>query len=130
MPRRKRVDPVDAPIDGGETTKDVVRGKDPAKHYAYISQDDLGVARGRGMLQSSRDSGVKSDHDIHSEGPVQVGDLVLMEMSKEKKDAIENSQRAEFARRHKGERTNINRLMKRENDEVSFAGSRYVNTGA
>lgn len=90
MPRgRKRIDPVDAPIDG-DYTKDVVVGKDPSKHYAWIHPEDLGTARGRGMVKTERQAdGPKGFADIYTEGDIRVGDLVLMEMPKERHDAIE-----------------------------------------
>lgn len=133
MPRRKRVDPVDAPIDGGDLGIETVLNKDPSKHYAWIHPEDQKLLRlqGREMTKTDRRAdGPNGISDIYSEGDIRINDLVLMEMSKDQKDAIDAKQNAEFARRHKGERTRINNLMKTENDEVSFAGSRYAVTNA
>lgn len=99
MPRRKRIDPVDAPIDG-DPVKHLVLNKDPDKHYAYIHPEDLGVARARGMLKTDRiDGGPNAPADENTEGDIRIGDMVLMEMSQSKKDAIDKSQRSSFSSR-------------------------------
>jgi hypothetical protein len=102
MPRRKRIDPVDAPIDG-DYRLDHVDGKDPSKHYAYIHPDDLGTARSRGMVKTERvEGGPSSPGDIHTEGDIRVGDLVLMEMPKERHDAIQRRSERAHAERQAG----------------------------
>lgn len=103
MPRRKRIDPVDAPIDG-DYTKDVVFGKDKSKHYAWIHPDDLPAARARGMVKTERlADGPRGAADVYDEGDIRVGDLVLMEQPKERYEARQKAEQREFARRMGGE---------------------------
>ncbi len=119
MARRKRIDPVDAPIDG-DPVKDAVFGKDPSKHYAYIHPEDLGVARSRGMLKTERVAGGPySNADENTEGDIRVGDMVLMELPQAKKDAIDSAQRRNFAARMSNERRDIDAHIKKHGGEFS-----------
>lgn len=120
---RKRKDPAEAPIDG-DYRKDVVLGKDPSKHYAWIHPEDLGTARGRGMVKTDRlEGGPASPSDIYGEGDIRVGDLVLMEMPKERHDAIQARSEKEHAARWGMETKKINRHIATHGGQFSVERS-------
>jgi len=113
MPRRKRIDPVDAPIDG-DYEKHVVLNKDKGKHYAWIHPDDLGTARARGMVKTERRAdGPKSPAEIYDDGDIRVGDLVLMEQPKELYEKRQRAEQARFAQRMGGEQQAIQDHIRR-----------------
>jgi hypothetical protein len=111
---RKRHDeaPFVAPVDG-EWNNSVVLGKNPGKHYAYIDQEseDLGRLRSKGviMTETDRASGVVSPYDSHTEGPIKMGNLVLMECPIEMHQRGEDRNRRDFASRFNAEREKVGR---------------------
>lgn len=85
-----------APIDG-DWDKDIVLGKDPSKSYAWVHPDDLGKMRTRGMVQTGRETGIRSPHDHKTEGEISIGDLVLMEEPIERQVARQKAGERRFA---------------------------------
>lgn len=108
MPRRKRKDPDDAPIDG-DYTMDVVLNKDPNKAYALVHQDDMPKMVGRGYRRTLRaDDSARPAYDATTEGDFIVGgQLVLMENDKDRADAIQRRSEREFSARMKGEHDKV-----------------------
>lgn len=103
MPRRKRIDPDDAPIDG-DYRKDQVLNKDPGKAYALVAADDMPIMNGRGYVRTQRaEGGAKPAWDIGGDGDLTVaGQLVLMETSKENAEKIQKRGEKQWADRYKG----------------------------
>lgn len=113
--RRKRHDQADqadfvAPVDG-DWNNDVVLGKDPAKHYAYVDleSEDPGRLQAQGvfMTQTERGGRVRSPYDPHTEGPIKVGSLTLMECPTEMHEKAQKRSTNTFARRFGAEQQKI-----------------------
>lgn len=110
MPRRRRKDPDDAPIDG-DPQFDTVYNKDKSKAYALVSVDDMPrlVNRGYTRTMASAD-GPRPAYGIPSDDGSQIvvnGQLVLMEAPKEVAEAVQRKGEQEFARRTRGLRESI-----------------------
>jgi len=105
MPRRKRHDPDDAPIDG-DLRFDTVFNKDPSKAYAGVSKEDMPrlIQRGYTRTMASED-GPRVPFGTPSEDGSEIvinGQLVLMEAPKELAERAQRAGEIEFARRTKG----------------------------
>lgn len=85
-PRKKRHDPVDAPVDGNYGC-DVVLNKEKGYQYALVSEDDMPTMLGRGATVCKRDSEqAKPFFDVRKdsgEADFRVKGLTLMKISDE-----------------------------------------------
>lgn len=123
-PKAKRHDPDETSIEGVVVRKDTVYGKDSSKHYAFVHKEDLAICRARGMVKTDRsDEGPKAAADEYTDGEIRVGDLVLMEMSKARHEAIQAAERAEFSRRFNVEKKTIQDHLNKHGGEFSVSGN-------
>ena len=108
---RKRNDIDDAPVDG-DYTRDVVLNKDEAKAYAYVLPgDDMAkyLANGAVRVERTEDgSGARPAYDEGGDGGYTInGQLVLMEMPRERQEAMQARAENKFRQQYVGHRESL-----------------------
>lgn len=134
MPRRKRKDPIDTPING-DYSKDIVLNKREDRAYALVAQEDIPVMIGRGYTRTTRpdkDDGTSTRpaFDMGGDGDYSVGgQLVLMETPVERAEAIQRDAEKRFAVRSRGLRDQINQHVAANPGSKFYAGNNIHQAG-